>query len=124
MNTVHNPVIQNGKTCIQLALSPEANQEGIAENLAHELLHAAYFLVNQKGANIVDDVHQHASTTDPRPQANFSDILLKLKPYWSSLVQDSSTATLTARLNLLQKQLIALLTRTRDDLLSQVKKKI
>lgn len=101
-NSVHNPLIQDGKTSIQLAISAQANQQGIVENLAHELLHACYFLANQKGANLVDDVHQHAGVDDPRPNANYSDILLKLKPYWTLLTtQDKKALILSLQLKVI-----------------------
>jgi hypothetical protein len=106
--SVHSPFIENGVTCTQLPISSQANKEGITENLAHELLHACYFLANQKGANLIDDVHQHSGLTDPRPEANYSDILLKLKPYWSFLVSPvPNLADEISRLQAIVAQLLA-----------------
>lgn len=99
-NSLHAPLIQDGKTSIQLAISSSANQPGIIENLAHELLHACYFLASQKGANLVDDVHQHGGIDDPRASANYSDILLKLKPYWPVLTATQDKQTLIRSLQL------------------------
>lgn len=55
--------------------------------LIHEWLHIFYTLLNQAGIGLVDDVHQHSTDlNEPRPEANFSDIVNnKLKPYWSLL---------------------------------------
>lgn len=58
-----------------------------AAYLVHEWLHNFYWILNQKGINLVDDVHNHSTDlSEPRPEANFSDIVNnKLKPYWSIL---------------------------------------
>ena len=106
--SVHNSIVINGVRCIQLPISLQANKEGIAENLAHELLHEDIFTANQRGANLVDDVHQHSGLTDPRPEANYSDIILKLKPYWPLLTQPDKSNLITL-INSLKQQVVVLL---------------
>lgn len=117
--SVHNPFLQNGVTCIQLPISVQSNIEGISETLAHELLHACYFLANQRGANLVDDVHQHSGLSDPRPDASFANILLKLQPYWPLLTRQETLS----RLAILQLKAIELLKQWRDALKAKAVRK-
>jgi hypothetical protein len=124
--SIELPYSKDGVTFCALPISKDANIPGISQNIAHELLHAEYFLANQTGAHLVDDVHQHSGIDDPRPQANYSDILLKLKPYWPLLAsqpQQPDKSILAFTIATLQKQLLDLLIKFRDSLLAQVKKK-
>lgn len=82
------PIMKYGMTISEKsALNPGGDLTVNASFLIHEWLHNWYFILNSQGINLVDDVHKHSNITDPNPQANFSDIVLKLKPYWPLLTR-------------------------------------
>lgn len=68
----------------QIAITPNithpSQTEVLTETFVHELLHNWFWKLKEK-----DTVHNHSGIYDPLPQANFSDIILKLKPRWAEL---------------------------------------
>ena len=84
-NPVHTGLLYEGFTPFQVIFWDENQQRmTLAETFAHELLHAWYYLAKIRGNwALKDDVHTHSGYQDPRPHANFSNIVNKLKPYWN-----------------------------------------
>lgn len=87
---VHNPIISDGFTVTQVVMPRHSEASWIADYFVHELMHAWYTLVNWRAnTQFVDDTHQHSGITNPDPKGNYSDIVLKLKPYWDYLIDQS-----------------------------------
>lgn len=68
----------------QIAITPNitlpSQTEVLTETFVHELLHNWFWTLK-----VQDTTHQHAGIYDPRPDANFSHIILQLKPRWAEL---------------------------------------
>ena len=58
------------------------------------MLHSWYSVINLRAdVKLTDDVHKHSGIDDPRPEANFSNIILKLQPYWEYLTTNKKPMT-------------------------------
>ncbi len=80
---VHTPIYENGFTVIQIPIFETYQKYAFSLTFSHELMHAWYFLINERGRlNLIDDVHIHSSYDDPRKEVGYTDILQKLKSYF------------------------------------------
>ena len=88
--SVHVPDYKHGFTTIQIPIWKTHDTYTLTLTFIHELLHAWYFLIRQRARiYLKDEVHIHSTFDDPRPKANYSDIVYKMKPYWAYLSQKS-----------------------------------
>lgn len=93
------PVETQGLT-FQIEYIPGEDPNVFREFMCHEVLHKCFRL-----SGINDTVHQHGGLADPRPEANFSDCLNQLKPWWSKVPNNADIVTLTTIRDLLLKVL-------------------
>lgn len=84
---VHTPIYREGFTVIENLLFKNGNLETLSNFLYHEICHADYYLARLNGSPYQDDVHRLSGMDDPRPEARFDTVLVKLKPYWRFLAQ-------------------------------------
>lgn len=90
-SVLHTQMVYEGFTTVQIKFVPNYQQYTLVTNLAHELMHCFYTLINHRGhLDLPDDVHSYASFDDPRPQYGYKTLLEKLKPYWHYLITKES----------------------------------
>lgn len=82
-NPVQHRITADGFTIALLLLRDTGDVSVLTDTIVHEDLHAWYYQIAYRGGpNLTDDVHRHTSIQDPRPEAQYGDIILKLKNYW------------------------------------------
>ena len=86
LTPVHASLVERGCVLVSIPVNLDSDHTYITEFVCHEILHGWYFKTHLHGIPIADDVHSH-TLTDSRPEANYSNIVKKLKPYLVLVLQ-------------------------------------
>ncbi len=94
---VHIPFFYQGFTIFQKGFSKHGDLEAIASFIVHELFHSWYTLAKRNDVQMEDRVHQFSGFTDPRPEANYTNIVKEFEPYFASITKASVAKRETAK---------------------------